>query len=367
MITALCIMGLTAGNSRSQSNPLDEGNAGFDIFYSNLAPYGEWVNVDYGQAWRPYHVGRGWRPYMNGRWLWTDDGWYWSSYEPFGWAVYHYGRWTYDDYYGWIWLPDNVWGPAWVDWRYNDDYIGWAPLPPAARFSFGIGITFGERWNAPVHYWNFVPCRSFTAARINDYVTPIDRSRRFFGSTREHLEISGNGDRVINRGIDPGFIERRGNLHIERSDVITTDHDRGERVVRENDRNRVEVYRPHIDNPAAGDRSVGRMPPGNRNNSQGRSYNEMQGNRPVNQMPAVRGRVRQPAQPSPRPAQPQIERRSGDNRRAVETPERWRQKMPEQRPMQPAIRQQQQSRGAARQPETGKQTPARESGRNGRR
>jgi hypothetical protein len=29
---------------------------------------------------------------------------------------------------GWYWIPGNAWGPAWVNWAYGGDYIGWCPL-----------------------------------------------------------------------------------------------------------------------------------------------------------------------------------------------------------------------------------------------
>ena len=32
---------------------------------------------------------------------------------------------------GWLWVPGRVWSPAWVDWRQNDSYVSWAPLPPS--------------------------------------------------------------------------------------------------------------------------------------------------------------------------------------------------------------------------------------------
>ena len=100
------------------------GGRQFGLFYGSLASHGEWIEMSYGSVWRPHYTGHNWKPYSRGRWIWTDYGWYWNSYEPFGWATYHYGRWVYDDYYGWIWAPDDVWGPAWVEWRYDDDYIG---------------------------------------------------------------------------------------------------------------------------------------------------------------------------------------------------------------------------------------------------
>ncbi|MBI4547283.1 MAG: hypothetical protein HY707_04830 [Ignavibacteriae bacterium] len=225
----------------------------FGIFYSSLTPYGEWIACDFGYVWRPLHVAHGWRPYLHGRWVWTRYGWYWASYEPFGWATFHYGRWYYDDYYGWIWIPDDVWGPAWVEWRYDNDYIGWAPLPPHATFSLHIGITFANRWIAPVHYWNFVPCRYFTTTRIVEYVQPIERTRRIFGHTRGVVNIRTENNRIINRGVDVDFVEQKTNRRIREVQVVHSDHDRRERIVREANRERVEVFRPKLENRKEGE------------------------------------------------------------------------------------------------------------------
>lgn len=101
----------------------------FNLFYGQLAPYGNWVTVpSAGLVWHPDHEPAHWRPYEDGRWAWTDAGWTWVSYEPWGWAAYHYGRWIYDPTYGWLWVPGSVWAPAWVAWYESPDYIGWAPL-----------------------------------------------------------------------------------------------------------------------------------------------------------------------------------------------------------------------------------------------
>jgi hypothetical protein len=219
------------------------GDAG--SFYGALAPYGEWLEMDAGfYAWRPTHVRVGWRPYMFGHWAWTDYGWYWISDEPFGWAAYHYGRWYYDDYYGWIWIPDRTWGPAWVEWRYNDDYLGWAPLPPYASFSFSIGIRFTTHWFAPYHYWNFVSYRHFTSRYINREIVRMEYTRRLMGMTRTGGRYDIDGGRIINRGIDRGIVERRsGNTRINRIDVRETNNV-GERIVRDRNQERIEVYRP---------------------------------------------------------------------------------------------------------------------------
>lgn len=218
------------------------GDAGF--FYQSLRPHGEWIEVEAGFfAWRPLRVRAGWRPYLNGRWAWTDYGWYWISYEPFGWAVFHYGRWYLDDYYGWVWVPDDVWGPAWVEWRYDNDYIGWAPLPPYASFSISVGIRFTTRWHAHPGYWSFVHYRHFGTTRINNYVLDEGYSRRLIRTTRSAVAYEVDRDRIVNRGIDREFIERRGNLRIQRTEVGETS-ERREGIVRDGDRERIEVYRP---------------------------------------------------------------------------------------------------------------------------
>ena len=68
-------------------------------------------------------------------------GWTWVSYEPWGWAPYHYGRWMV---YGgnWCWWPGPVglypgyypiWAPAYVS------FFGFG----GGGFGFGIGFGFG--------------------------------------------------------------------------------------------------------------------------------------------------------------------------------------------------------------------------------
>jgi hypothetical protein len=218
------------------------GHAGY--FYSSLRPYGEWVELESGfYGWRPVRVRAGWRPYMNGRWAWTDNGWYWMSYEPFGWAVFHYGRWYHDDFYGWIWVPDDVWGPAWVEWRSNDDYIGWAPLPPYASFSISIGIRFTTRWYAPSHYWSFVRYGHFGATRLDGYVVDENQTRRLIRTTRGAVRYEVDRDRIVNRGIDRDIIERRGNTRITRTEIGET-RNQEERMIQDGTRERIEAFRP---------------------------------------------------------------------------------------------------------------------------
>jgi hypothetical protein len=99
-----------------------------DVQY--LESYGEWFEMPpYGEVWSPFVVSD-WAPFSHGHWMWTNDGWAWVSYEPFGWLVYHYGFWDYRRDVGWFWVPGDAWSPARVEWYTFDDYCAWAPLPP---------------------------------------------------------------------------------------------------------------------------------------------------------------------------------------------------------------------------------------------
>ncbi|HYV94736.1 MAG TPA: DUF6600 domain-containing protein, partial [Chitinophagales bacterium] len=62
-----------------------------------------------------------------------------------------------DPYYGWIWLPDNVWGPAWVSWRQAPGYYGWAPM--------GYGVDYYNDYN----HWTFCGDRDFGRPYLDHY------------------------------------------------------------------------------------------------------------------------------------------------------------------------------------------------------
>ncbi len=169
-------------------------------------------------AWQPAEVGQGWRPYNNGRWVWTDDGWYWDSDEPWAWATYHYGRWYDDDYYGWVWVPGYDWSPAWVEWRFGGGAMGWAPLGPYALFSIGWGIHYTHPWVTPVSYWTFMDCR-YASMPVHRYAYRVDDNSRWFGRTRGAGSVGTDGRRVFTRGPEPGYVERAGNIRLERADL----------------------------------------------------------------------------------------------------------------------------------------------------
>ncbi len=156
-------------------------DASYQTFYDQLAPYGSWITMDpYGYVWQPSATLHdiNWRPYTLGHWAYTDDGWTWMSDEPFGWITYHYGRWMRTHTLGWVWTPDDQWAPAWVSWRYGNDFVGWAPLPPEARFDGASGIQqwADSQYDLGASDYTFVPSADFGEGSMADYEVPPDQA-----------------------------------------------------------------------------------------------------------------------------------------------------------------------------------------------
>ena len=185
----------------------------FRLFYSELAPYGQWVNrIEFGWVWVPHGVPVSWRPYTHGHWVYTDDyGWYWMSDWAWGWAPFHYGRWVYDDEYGWVWVPDTVWGPAWVDWRYGTGWIGWAPLPPIAVWRPGIGFSIQiVEIERHIHTTSWVFCheRNFRHEHVHRYIELPARNITIIKTTNNITRYDIEHDRIVNRGHDVDKLEK---------------------------------------------------------------------------------------------------------------------------------------------------------------
>ena len=181
-------------------------------FYDDLSPYGTWVELDgYGWCWQPRVVviNHGWRPYCDaGYWVYSDAGWYWQSTYSWGWAPFHYGRWELHPRCGWVWLPDRVWGPAWVVWRSEGDNCGWAPLPPHAEFVAGFGwrfngvhvgvdFDFGLR---PEHF-TFVAMRNFADHDLGHRRLAPTEVTRIYNHTTIINNYVVNNNVIVNQGI----------------------------------------------------------------------------------------------------------------------------------------------------------------------
>ena len=247
-VVFLSLLGTSAAPAQAPAETPYQGQADIGMFYSSLGAQGEWISVDGGTyAWRPAGVEAGWRPYADGHWVWTDDGWYWASDEPWAWATYHYGRWYCDDYYGWVWVPGYEWAPAWVEWRYGGDYVGWAPLSPYAVFSANWGVHYRRYWATPYNYWSFVDCRYMGNHDLHRYMYGIGENTRFIGRTRTAGSVRYDNGRIITRGPEREYVEQRGNVRIPRANMVDVRGREQAGMVRENGGERIGVYRPRFD------------------------------------------------------------------------------------------------------------------------
>ncbi len=211
-------------------------------FYDTLADYGSWVYwPGYDYVWVPFDAGYGGRPYSDGRWVWTDYGWTWISYEHWGWIVYHYGRWVFEPGFGWFWVPDTVWGPAWVCWRTSDSWIGWSPLPPRFRYGHRHGLIL-DQIDLANDWWIFVNLRNFTSDHLSRHVLGRDRNAEFVSRTMVTARIVDREGRPSNIGFGKDRIER-----LTRTSIPTFTLQDGSRPEQPRvDSGRVVIYRPDV-------------------------------------------------------------------------------------------------------------------------
>ncbi len=182
---------------------LAQESVSMDFFYDTLQPYGTWREVgSYGYCWQPREVDADWRPFSEGRWVYTDAGWTWDSDEAFGWAVYHYGRWANVEDAGWIWIPGMEWSPGWVSWRHNSDYIGWAPLPPEARFRRETGFRgwVDDYYDIGPRNYCFVTARDFGARRLRSVLIDARQNLTIIRETTNITNIYYENNLIHNDG-----------------------------------------------------------------------------------------------------------------------------------------------------------------------
>jgi hypothetical protein len=189
-----------------EQQPIEQSGTPTTNFYDSLAPYGEWTQTSqWGEAWRPSPriVGPDFRPYASGgQWVYSSSGWSFESRWPFDWAVFHYGRWYLDATLGWLWIPGDQWGPSWVDWRYGDGYVGWAPLAPAG-FSIDIGLGYSP-------WWFFCPAPFFADRDVFRHGIDRDRFRDVFVATRPVNRVFVDRGERWNRGPNVHLVQQAG-------------------------------------------------------------------------------------------------------------------------------------------------------------
>jgi hypothetical protein len=213
-----------------------------ESMYNYLAPYGNWVDMQpYGYVWTPRNMGYQWRPYSNGHWVMTEYGWTWIAYEPWGSIPFHYGRWGYDDYMGWYWVPGTTWGPAWVSWRGNDQYTGWAPLQPGIEIQ--VGMDFGSlSINIPLRSWNFLQTSHFMDSDVNRYSLPYERNNTIFNYTNDRNNYAFRNDRIYNGGIPVDTVQRATRRNVQQYRIQDARRPGAARLAGKD----LQIYRPNL-------------------------------------------------------------------------------------------------------------------------
>ena len=233
----LVLIGLFAGTS--VSTRAQQVSVSFQVFYDELQPYGSWFNhPDFGYAWMP-NVDSDFTPYLtNGYWAVTQYGNTWVSHYNWGWATFHYGRWYYDDFYGWIWVPDTEWAPAWVVWRNGGGYYGWAPLSPGLHFSLTINL-FGR---IPNHCWVFVPNQYVWHESVYSYCAPRNQNINIVNNTTYVTNYYNNERHSYFTGPSHDDIEKVTNRPVKIHRMEEEDRPGRTNV----DRETISLYRPSI-------------------------------------------------------------------------------------------------------------------------
>ena len=174
-------------------------------YQAELSHHGTWtVDATYGSVWYPSGVSASWRPYTNGYWSYGPGGYFWVSYEPWGWAPFHYGNWQWTAYRGWCWVPGPVFAGAWVSWSWGAAYVGWAPLDYWGRPGW-IGGPYYSGYYDP-GCWTFVGYNHLASRQIPRYAVPL----RTVGDDLRHSTVVARAPSVDPRRIaeSPAWRER---------------------------------------------------------------------------------------------------------------------------------------------------------------
>lgn len=310
------------------------------VFYDQLAPYGQWVtDPQYGYVWIPSAVPN-FTPYSTeGHWVYTTYGWTWVSDYPWGWATFHYGRWAYDNAYGWLWVPGTVWGPAWVAWRQCNGYYGWAPLYP------GLDISIGFNWNSiPANYWCFVNQRYIADRYVWRHYEPRNNNPLFIRNSTAISTTYYDRGRGVTYASGPQREDVERVLHTNIQPVPIHQSAQPEQRY---DQAHLHLYSPTISNSSAVHAAPAR--PAN--------YQQVPQRNVPYTSPQPNNYQRQPAQQAPQ-----------QQRQSYQQPQQRPQPQPQQRPQaQPQQRQQPQQRPQAQPQQRSNQNNMQGNSNNGRR
>lgn len=273
-LSAALLFSVSISLYSQQKNDIDDDEDLFDQStdyketYKDLSNDGEWIQMTKGDlmeqstddgtgsgynskdeagmmtivmVWRPWGYHTGWTPYSNGRWIYTDCNWYWSSYYSWGWAPYHYGRWVYNPIYGWVWIPGRHWAPAWVDWCWSDSYVGWYPRYPRFHRTFDFNRYYEREHNR----WVFVERNKMLDPKISKHnIVSSELNKDIISKSKINSETNKylNG-KIVSAGPNVKDIEKTMGRKIDEKKINYTDVKDKSKVADKN----VYAYKPNTE------------------------------------------------------------------------------------------------------------------------
>jgi hypothetical protein len=166
---ALAGLGTIARGGMTAATPYtDRGKTDFDTVLQILNPYGAWSKIGGKWAFTPRDHQA---PYTDGRWIYTEYGWYWKGNLPHGWVTEHYGYWKRAEDKVWSWYPGPYWLPEIVEIRAASGYIGWRSAEVDDDGNFVEAPI--DRYSK-MDEWTFVTLAQFANPITPDIVAPPD-------------------------------------------------------------------------------------------------------------------------------------------------------------------------------------------------
>jgi hypothetical protein len=161
IVFCIALLGLGMNCHGGMTSYTDRGKTDFDTILQLLNPYGTWSKIDGLWAYTPLDHET---PYTDGRWIYTEYGWYWKGSLPHSWATEHYGYWKRNADHVWSWYPGPYWLPEIVEIRNTSTHIGWRS---AAVNREGDFVEKPENRYAKTDEWTFVSMTQFA-----NFITP---------------------------------------------------------------------------------------------------------------------------------------------------------------------------------------------------
>jgi hypothetical protein len=171
VLFSLVLLGTGMNCRGGMTSYTDRGKTDFDTVLQLLNPYGTWSKIDGAWAYTPLDQGM---PYTNGRWIYTEYGWYWKGALPHSWATEHYGYWKRGADRVWSWYPGPFWLPEIVELRNTSTHVGWRC---AAVDREGNFVEKPEDRYAKIDEWTFVSMGQFANPITPDLVAKPDLAK----------------------------------------------------------------------------------------------------------------------------------------------------------------------------------------------